>query len=411
MNYSQKTISGLAWTAGLRGVIRASTIVKTVILARLLTPAQFGLFGVAALVLALLEIVTETGVNVFLIQEKADIKEYVDTAWLTSILRGTIIALILIALSKAISQFFSAPASFALILLMALVPFIRGFINPSIISYQKDLRFGREFALRAFLTVVETGVAVVIGLVTRSASAIVWAMIVSSVCEVALSHLLILPRPRLVWDSLKLRHILNRGKWVTAAGLFNYAFQEGDDIVVGKLMNSVSLGLYQTAYKIAILPITEIADVFAKVTFPVYSQISADLPRLRRAFTKVTLAITLLTVPLSALIFFYPGQIINLALGPQWLTAAPALRILAIFGGLRGISGSSSALFMATKNQSLVTAVTLASLLGLALTIIPLVSGLGLVGAAYAALIGSITALPVIGYGLSRVFSSPHAPR
>ena len=236
-------------------------------------------------------------------------------------------------------------------------------------------------------------------------------MIASAICETVFSWVLVAPRPRLTWNPAQLNAILSRGKWVTAAGLFSYLFQEGDDIVVGKLLNTTSLGLYQTVYKIAILPITEIADVFGKVTFPVYSRIAGDPLRLRRAFVKITLGISLLTLPLSALIFFFPQQIINLVLGPQWLSAAPALRILAIFGGLRAISGSPTSLFMAVKKQKFVTAVTFVSVLGMGAAIIPFVVRFGLVGAAYAVLIGSVAALPVIGFCLSRVLSPHHASR
>ena len=411
MNYTRETVSGLAWISALRGLVRSSAIVKTVILARLLTPVQFGLFGIASLVLALLETVTETGSNGVLIQEQADLKEYIDTAWLTSILRGILIGLVLVAGALPIAHFFASPDSGPLVLLIASVPFIRGFINPSIISFQKDLHFNREFALRGTLAAVETLTAVAVGWATHSAIAIVWAMIASAICETVFSWVLVAPRPRLTWNPAQLNAILSRGKWVTAAGLFSYLFQEGDDIVVGKLLNTTSLGLYQTVYKIAILPITEIADVFGKVTFPVYSRIAGDPLRLRRAFVKITLGISLLTLPLSALIFFFPQQIINLVLGPQWLSAAPALRILAIFGGLRAISGSPTSLFMAVKKQKFVTAVTFVSVLGMGAAIIPFVVRFGLVGAAYAVLIGSVAALPVIGFCLSRVLSPHHASR
>jgi len=95
MSFFRKTVKGLSWMGALRVVTRGFTYARTIILARLLVPAQFGVFGVASLALGFLEVITETGVNVFLIQEKAELKEYVDTAWLVSILRGILIFLMI----------------------------------------------------------------------------------------------------------------------------------------------------------------------------------------------------------------------------------------------------------------------------------------------------------------------------
>ena len=403
MNYAKKTFTGLAWVSASRGAARFGTVIKILILARLLTPAQFGLFGIAALVLSLLEIITETGINVFLIQEKAGLEEYLDTAWITSIIRGCVISVLLLVGAYPISRFFDSPGAVNLILLASLVPLIRGFINPAVVSLQKTLRFSREFGIKAVIAAVEVITAVVVGLATMSAIALVWSMVASAVAEVLITWLFITPRPKVFWNKSQFLTIVGRGKWVTLAGLFNYLFQEGDDIAVGKLVSSTGLGLYQTAYKIAILPLSEITDAFGRVTFPIYSTISTDLPRLRRAFFKTALAICGLTLPVSLVIFLIPGTIITLLLGPSWVEAAPALRILAIFGLIRSVSNSSFALFLAVKKQVLVTAVTLVSFFGLGLTVVPLVWAYGLEGAAFSALLGSLAALPIVGLGLMQV--------
>jgi len=91
---------------GLRVSTRLLAFVKIAILARILTPSQFGLFGIALLVLAFLETMTESGINIFLIQEKAKLERYNDTAWLVSIFRGLLISLIIFLSADAISSFF-----------------------------------------------------------------------------------------------------------------------------------------------------------------------------------------------------------------------------------------------------------------------------------------------------------------
>src|SRR3989339_280153 len=120
--------SSLLWTGSLRIVTRGLTIIKTLILARILTPAQFGIFGIASLVLGFLETMTETGVNVILIQEKGDIKNYINTGWVVSIVRGFLISSLIIFMSPFIITFFNSLESLYSLRLISLIPIIRGFI-------------------------------------------------------------------------------------------------------------------------------------------------------------------------------------------------------------------------------------------------------------------------------------------
>ncbi|HBP51437.1 TPA: lipopolysaccharide biosynthesis protein, partial [Candidatus Shapirobacteria bacterium] len=122
MGYFKETFKGISWMALLRGSTRGMAVVKVIVLARFLSPSQFGLYGIAILVLGLLEILTETGVNVVLIQEEGKTDEYISTAWVVSILRGIIVSLLILALAPFIASFFSSPTAINLIRLASLIP-------------------------------------------------------------------------------------------------------------------------------------------------------------------------------------------------------------------------------------------------------------------------------------------------
>src|SRR3972149_2980539 len=151
MGYFKETLRGLGWMTALRGVIRGLAIVKVAILARILIPSQFGTYGIALLVLGLLEMLTETGINVFLIQEKDALEEYLDSSWAVSILRGIIISLAILALIPFVVWFFGSPQVTNLLYLIAGVGFIRGFINPMSVKFQKSLEFKKEFSFQSVL--------------------------------------------------------------------------------------------------------------------------------------------------------------------------------------------------------------------------------------------------------------------
>lgn len=398
-------IRGLSWLGASKAVIRLLAFVKTIILARILTPAAFGVFGIASIVLEFLEVITETGINVFLVQEKEDIDGYIDTSFIVSIIRGILISVFIVITSGFISGFFNSPEAQGLILLIAVVPFVRGFINPSVVKFQKELAFNKEFWFRSGLFFIDTIVAVTLSIITRSPYALVVGMIVNAVFEVIFSFIIVKPTPKFKVNIEYAKEVVNRGKWVTLAGLFNYLFLHGDDIVVGKVLGQSSLGLYQVGYRISILPITEVAEVFGKVAFPHYVKIISDVERFKKVFFKMVGGISLLVVPFGLLLFFFTEPIVRIGLGSAWIGVVPALKVLAVYGCLKAILFPCYAVFFAAKKQSYVTLVTFVGIIGLFGSIFPLVNMLGIVGAAYAALVGTILTIPAIVICLVKVFN------
>lgn len=395
MGYTKDTIRGVGWVGALRLITRIVSFARIAILARLLSPVQFGVFGIAMLVTALLEVFTETGVNVILVQEKKDIKEYIDSAWIVSIIRGIIISIVIFFSAAFVSGFFRSPDSIFLIQLISIVPLIRGFINPSSVKFQKDLEFHKEFWYRFVIFSFDAIVAIVFAYITKSAISLVFGLLAGVVVEVILSFLVVKPIPHLHFNKEYVSRIFHRGKWITLSSIFNYLYHNADNIVVGRILGTSSLGLYEMAYKISILPITEIADVVQKVVFPVFTKISEDRERLKKAFTKTLFFVSALSVPLGMLIFLFAKEIVLLLLGDQWISIIPVLRILSIFGVIRAISGSSSALFLSVSKQEYVTIATFVSISGLLVTIIPLVLRFGMLGAGIAALIGTLISFPI----------------
>jgi O-antigen/teichoic acid export membrane protein len=194
------------------------------------------------------------------------------------------------------------------------------------------------------------------------------------------------------------KEVLHRGKWVTASSIFNYLFHNSDDMIVGKILGISNLGLYQMAYKISIFPITEISDVVSKVVFPVYARIDNDRARLKRAFFKTLTLISVLSISLGVFLFIFAREVIFLVLGESWIDILPFLKILIIFGIIRGISGSTSALFFALNKQEYVSVVTFVSFMVLIVTIFPLTLTFGLIGVSISVLISSVAALPFMAY-------------
>ncbi|OGM79097.1 hypothetical protein A2382_03840 [Candidatus Woesebacteria bacterium RIFOXYB1_FULL_38_16] len=407
VGYSKEAVKGLGWMGGLRIVTRGIAFVRVAILARILSPAQFGVFGIATLVLSLLEVFTETGVNIILIQDKKKkIDYYLDTAWIISIFRGFIVSVTLLFSAYYISAFFNSPESRNLIILVAFVPLIRGFINPAVVKFQKNLEFHKEFGFRLTVFAFDSGSAIILALTTHRADSLVWGLIIGAIAEVVLTHLILNPKPKFKFKFNEFKKVMNRGKWVTGAGIFNYLFREGDDMVIGRVLGEYSLGMYQMAYKISTLPISELSDVFGRVTFPVYAKIADDRQRLGRALLKTTVVVSTLVLVSGVVIYLFANEIVLIFLGEKWAEAIPVVRVLTIFGVVRGIVGIAYSPLFALGKQRYVTIITLVGIVGLFASVYPLTIRYGIVGTAWATVIGSIIMLPVSLFYIKRVLNA-----
>jgi len=398
MGYKSVVIKGISWVASLRYITRILTVFRISILARIFTPLQFGFYGIAFLVLNLIEILAETGINIFLVQKKENAQKYINTAWIVSIVRGTVIAVVILAVSPLVVSFFNMSGYLHLLVLISIVPFVKGFANPAVIFYQKDLKFKNEFYFKFSIFLIESLFIVFAALITREIYSIALGMLAGALAEVFISFKLINPRPVFKYEAIRIKEVFHRGKWVTVSGIFNYLFHNFDDMVVGKILGASSLGLYQMAYKISIFPISEISDVVSRVTFPVYAKIGHDRARLRKAFLKAFTLISVLSIILGIFLFVFTREVVLLVLGRNWIDIIPFFKILIIFGVVRGISGSTSALYFALNKQEYVFIITFVSFLVLIATIFPLVAAWGLIGVSISVLISSVVVVPFMIY-------------
>ena len=241
-------------------------------------------------------------------------------------------------------------------------------------------------------------------MITHSAISLVYGLLAGAVFEVCASHIFVTPGPKLRFVKDKLKRIIKRGKWVTFAGIFNYLFENIDDAVVGRLLNTTYLGTYQMAYKVSSLPMTEVSDVIQKVTFPVYSKMADDRQRLKKAFIKSLLATTLLVLPIGIILFFFSQEVVLILLGPKWFSVVPVIKVLSFFGVVRAITETTYPLFLSLKKQNYVSLITLFSIIGLFVTVIPLVKNFDIVGAGISSLAGALFAVPITVYLLNKIF-------
>ena len=142
---SKRVIRGGVWVLALRILNRSLGFIRTIILARLLAPADFGLLGIAMLSISTLETFSQTGFQTALIQKKDNIESYLDTAWTVSAIRGLLLFLILFLSAPIIAEFFNSPQAVLIIRVVALSTLLSGLRNIGVVYFQKELEFKKQF--------------------------------------------------------------------------------------------------------------------------------------------------------------------------------------------------------------------------------------------------------------------------
>lgn len=290
-------------------------------------------------------------------------------------------------------------ATTSLVIQLLGLPLIFGALgNIGTIYFKKDLQFNKHFLLQISTALTNVTVTVVLAFLYRSVWALVCGILAASVLGCLASYLLHPYRPKIHWDSRKALELWKFGKWILASAALGFLMTQGDDLFVAKFLGTTMLGFYLLAYKLSQAPATEITLVISQVTFPAFSKLQDDLPRLKAAYLKVLELTAFVVIPLAGLIFSLCHEFVNLILDDQWLPIIPVMQILAIMGLLHAVNATRGSVYRAVGRPAINTTIKLIRLALLIVLIYPLTSKWGLVGTAWAILLITIIIQPLAWY-------------
>jgi len=381
--FRQVLRSGL-WTLGLRLSIRALGFVRTIVLARLLFPADFGLIAMAMLFVTGLDSITQTGMQQALIQKKTDIRECLDTAWAVTLVRSFLLSLVLVAAAPFVAEFFAAPRLTDILRVVSLSVLLGGFANIGIVFFQKDLEFDRQFTFEWWASVLEFALTVLLAYLLRDVWALVWGGLAGNVLRVFLSYALHPFRPSLRFDPAAFRELLDFGKWVSGFAVVGFAVSQLDSILLGRLLGAAPLGYYQMAFLTAVIPSSEVAIAFSMVVFPSFSILQDQPGRLRESFEKVLQVSSMVCMPIGLGILAVAPEFIRVVLGERWQGIALTMQILSVMGIAKALEGTTNSLLMAVGRPGLLMGFSSLQLCILATALYPLTLRWGIEGAASA---------------------------
>jgi lipopolysaccharide exporter len=396
-NLSEKMIKGSFWVFTLRIADRIFQLAKTIILARLLSPNDFGMFAIALLVLSIFGTFTQTGSMEALIQKKGETESYLNTAWTIGLIRGFFITVAVFFLAKPAAIFFATPDAELILRIIGISIVLQSLNNIAVLYFQKELEFQKFFKYQFLGTIADVAVAITAVFLLKSVWALVLGMLAGDLVRCIMSYVINSFRPRLQFNWTQARELFRFGKWIAGTSILIFLIINGDDIFVGKFLGVVMLGFYQMAYKISNTPTTEITLVISQVSFPVYSKLQDDLPRLRDAFMRVLKLTAFISFPLAAFILILAPEFTLLFLGEKWMPIVPAMRILVMAGALRSLVASTCSIFRAIGKPRIETMWQIIRFIIIVILIYPLTDKYGISGTSAVILLS--TFISGIGFG------------
>jgi O-antigen/teichoic acid export membrane protein len=326
-------------------------MLSVVILARLLSPADFGLIAMVTALTGVITIFKDGGLSLATVQRDSISHQLVSNLFWINVALSFLLTLVIVAMGPAVALFYGEPKLTEICIAVAGIFFLGGMAT----QHQALLRRQMRFSGLAKIQIASSALGLTAAVVAARSGFGYWSLLVQMATAETVSLLLTwqccrwLPgRPR---RSSGTRSMVNFGAYMTGVGLFNYLGRNIDNVLVGHYLGSQAVGLYSKAYSLLLLPIQQVNGPIAAVAMPALSRLQDQPKEYRNFFRKILSLICFTSFPLIVWMIICRRDIILLVLGPKWLEAVPIFLLLAISALCQPV-GNISGLLFATLNRT-----------------------------------------------------------
>lgn len=370
---------------------RSIGLVGTVILARLLTPADFGLVAMATAVIGLIELASAFGFEVSLVRKANPTREHYDTVWTLNVLFGVGCGALTAALALPTAAFYGDERLIPIMVVLGAAWAVGGLSNVGVVDFQRTLNFTREFQFLITRRLVGSVVTISLAIWTRSYWALIVGQVVLRVTGLILSYLWHSFRPRL---SLKAtREIFSFSFWIFVDKLASFGSMRASDFVLGRTHGPAEVGLYRLGEEIGHLPGTELVAPMNRALLPGVSQMIEGGRPTRELVVAATGVVGLLLVPACLGISAIADPLVRVLLGSQWLAAVPLVQIMAINSMFLAFWANQHTTLFAAGMPHVCGVISVVRLVIFSVCLFLLVRDAGAQGVALSALISSVATL------------------
>ncbi|HEY4972220.1 MAG TPA: lipopolysaccharide biosynthesis protein, partial [Steroidobacteraceae bacterium] len=296
-NLRQRTLVGLGWTGAARLLGQLLQMAATVVLARLLSPQEYGLLGMVLVFTGFASYVADMGLGASIIQRSEVSARHLNSVFWLNVASGLALSVVFALSAPLVARFYDQPQLRLLTAAIA-VNFVLASLNVvQNALLDKSLHFRTKFWIESVAYLVSGSVAVALAFSGAGVWSLVGQQLTLSLMRVLMMWAQSPWRPALSFDLSAIRELLHFSGHLTAFGAIIYWSQNVDKLVIGRWIGSVPLGIYSLADKLMRLPLTNVNDVTTSVMFPALSSIQDDMEGVRRAYLRGSRMIALITFP------------------------------------------------------------------------------------------------------------------
>ncbi len=343
-----RSVRGGAVTMVAQALKFGLSLVSNVVLARLLTPQDYGLIGMATAVIGFVELFKDLGLSMATVQKEQINHEQVSTLFWVNVVLSIATALITAAIAPAIAWFYHEPR-----LIWITLALTGGFIIGGLgVQHSALLNRQMEYKLLMFNDVFSMTIGILAAIVTACYGSGYWALVIMPLVTGFVNTLGVWIacrwRPGLpVWKS-GIGSMLAFGGNMTGFSTINYFARNIDNILIGRYWGTQQLGLYAKAYQLLLLPISQINVPITAVAIPSLSRLQHDPQQFRQYYLKAISIVAFLTMPIITFMSVTSEEIIELLLGSQWRDATLIFRLLSISAFVQPICNTAGWLYIST---------------------------------------------------------------
>ena len=402
----EKTVRGGLWNVSSMLVRRGFGFVQTLVLVRLLVPADFGLMALAGSVMEILDVLTSTGFGSALIQRDEVGPETLDTVWTIQAGRSLLLCAGIFFAAPFVAAFYGNPQITWILRAIGARFLIGGCSNVGIQLLRKELDFRRVETLGIITQTMSITTTIVCGFLLRN----VWALVIGQLAQQTFytvgSYFVHPYRPSLrIWRD-RAESLFRFGLPLTASAILFLITSNAPNFVLAKVWRMDDLGFFSLAFMLSNLPVTCLSNVISGVTPSTYAKLQDDPERLSKVFFQVLELVAALAIPASLGMNLLAPSFVRIVYGTKMLPMVACFEVLTVYGMLNALAESCEPFFIYTKRLRMQLGMHLIRAALLAALIYPLSRSLWIQGTALAAVI-SISGCALWSYWMvARVFGA-----
>lgn len=343
----QEMINGVFWSAVQKYSGIVVQLVISAILARLITPAEFGVVALASVMIAFISIFADMGLGAAIVQKQELTDEDYDQIFSFSVYLGLLLCIILYISSFFIAKFYGNADLVPICQLMAIPLFFNTANMVPNALLCKDRRF-KFFAVRALAFQIISGIiSVVAAIMGMGCYSLLISPIITSIAGLYVGYIQYPRKFHPIFSIKPIKRIFSYSFFLLSFNIFNYFTRNLDKLIIGKYFSMNDLGYYDKSYRLMMMPLQQVTHVITPVMHPVFATLQNDKSSMGVNYAKIIKLLSNIGFPLCVFLYFSADNLIYIMYGGQWVKSVPVFEILCFSVPIQMVMSSTGSIFQA----------------------------------------------------------------